>query len=52
MPGKITYLWGRQVKGEERSVHVDLLEPWPEHRTETFVQSKRGLLYQECGCTW
>lgn len=45
MPGEIRMLWGKNVKSGWRTVTIDLLEPWPEERTETFIMSNAGLLY-------
>jgi hypothetical protein len=45
MPGEIRMLWGKNEKNGRRSVTIDLLEPWPEELTETFIMSKEGLLY-------
>jgi hypothetical protein len=45
MPGEIRMLWGKNVKDGRRSVTIDLLEAWPEDRTESFIMSEGGLLY-------
>jgi len=47
MPGKIFYRWGDKVRDGADTVGIDLLEPWPEERTETFLMSDRGLLHRE-----